>query len=65
MNESAFVVFIIFATIWVLMATAGVIAVLKMDGQKIQFGKTGFIIIVPIIVPMIITLTYATIKSRF
>ncbi len=65
MNESAFVIFIIFAAIWVLMATAGVIAILKMDGQRIQFGKTGFIIIVPIIAPMIITLIYATIKSRF
>ncbi len=65
MNESAFVIFIIFASIWVLMATAGVIAVLKMDGQKIKFGKTGFTIIVAIIVPMIITLIYATIKSRF
>ncbi|MDJ0797787.1 MAG: hypothetical protein QNJ51_13395 [Calothrix sp. MO_167.B12] len=64
MNESAFVVFIIFASIWVLMAVAGVIAILKIDGQEIKFGKTGFTITVAIIVPMMITLIYATIKSR-
>ncbi|WP_088242676.1 hypothetical protein [Calothrix rhizosoleniae] len=65
MNESAFVIFSIVASIWVLMGIAGVIAILKTDDQKIKFGRTGLTIIVAIIVPMIITLTYATIKSRF
>ena len=65
MNDSAFVIFIIFGTIWLLMATAGVIGILRMDGQEIRFGKTGFIIIVSIIAPIIITLTYAAIKGTF
>ncbi len=47
------------------MATAGVIAILRMDGQEIKFGKTGFIIIVSIIAPIIITLMYAAIKGTF
>lgn len=64
MNDSAFIIFILIGTIWVLMATAGVIAILRMDGQEIKFGKTGFIIIVSIIVPIIITLTYAALHRH-
>lgn len=65
MNDSAFVIFIIFGIIWLLMATASVIALLKMDGQKIKFSQTGFIIIVPIILSILITLTYGAIKGTF
>lgn len=65
MNDSAFVIFIIFGTIWILMATAGVISILRMDGQEIKFGKTGFIIIFSILAPIIISLTYAAIKGTF
>ncbi|MBD2691117.1 hypothetical protein [Anabaena catenula] len=65
MNDSAFTIFIIFGVIWILMATAALIALLKADGQKIQFGKTGFIIAVSIIVPLIISLTYAAFRGTF
>ncbi|MER3494786.1 MAG: hypothetical protein C4323_22670 [Mastigocladus sp. ERB_26_2] len=65
MNDSVFIVFIIFGIIWILMATAWVIAILRMDGQEIKFGKTGFVIIVSILTPIIITLTYAAIKGTF
>ena len=41
MEDSQFVIFIVFGCIWVLMGTAGVIALLKSDGQEIRFGKWG------------------------
>lgn len=65
MNDSTFVIFIVFGTLWILMAIAGVIAILKMDGQKIRFGKIGLIVTIPIVLPIIITLTYAAIKGTF
>ena len=65
MNDSTFVIFILFGTLWILMAIAGVIAILKMDGQEIRFGKIGLIVTLPIVLPIIITLTYAAIKGTF
>ncbi|MBW4569853.1 hypothetical protein PI95_030325 [Hassallia byssoidea VB512170] len=65
MNDSSFVIFIVFGTIWILMGIAGVIAILKMDGQEIRFGKIGLIVAIPIVIPIIITLTYAAIKGTF
>jgi uncharacterized membrane protein HdeD (DUF308 family) len=65
MDNSTFVIFIVFGCIWILMGVAGVIFLFKADGQKISFGKTGLIVTVPIILPIIITLTYAAIKSQF
>ncbi|MBD0262342.1 MAG: hypothetical protein ICV78_06305 [Tolypothrix sp. Co-bin9] len=65
MNDSTFVIFIVFGTLWILMAIAGVIAILKMDGQEIRFGKIGLIVTIPIVLPIIITLTYAAIKGTF
>ncbi|AHJ30237.1 hypothetical protein NSP_39350 [Nodularia spumigena CCY9414] len=47
------------------MATVSVIALLKADGQKIRFGKTGLIVIIPIIVPIIFTLVYAAFRGTF
>lgn len=65
MNSSAFTIFIIFGFIWVFMATAAVIALFKSDGQKIRFGKTGFMIAISIILPIMITLSYAAVKGTF
>jgi hypothetical protein len=65
MNDSTFVIFIVFGTLWILMAIAGVIAIWKMDGQEIRFGKIGLIVTLPIVLPIIITLTYAAIKGTF
>ncbi len=57
MNDSSFVIFIVFGCIWLLMGTVGLIAVLKADGQEIRFGKWGLIVAVPIIIPIIVALT--------
>ncbi|NMG10264.1 hypothetical protein [Brasilonema sp. UFV-L1] len=65
MNDSVFVIFIVFGVIWILMGIAGVIALLKMEGQEIRFGKIGLIVAIPIIIPFIITLAYAAIKGTF
>ncbi|UKO98767.1 hypothetical protein [Nostoc sp. UHCC 0870] len=65
MNDSAFTIFIIFGSIWILMATAAVIALLKADGQEIRFGKTGLMITISIILPIIITLAYAAFRGTF
>ena len=65
MNDSAFIIFIIFAIIWLLMATASVIIFLKSYGQKIHFGKTGLIISISIILPIIMALSYAAFKGTF
>jgi hypothetical protein len=65
MDNSTFLIFLVFGFIWVLMGITGVIFLLKADGQKIKFGETGLIVTIPIIVPIIITLSYAAIKSQF
>ncbi|AUT02384.1 hypothetical protein CLI64_19405 [Nostoc sp. CENA543] len=65
MNDSAFTIFIIFGSIWILMATVAVIALFKADGQEIRFGKTGIIITLSIILPIIITLAYAAWRGTF
>lgn len=65
MNDSAFTIFIIFGCIWIFMATASVIALFKVDRQEIRLGKTGMIIIMSIILPIIISLAYAALRGTF
>jgi hypothetical protein len=38
------------------MGTIAVIALLKSDGQEIRFGKTGMIVAIPIVIPIIAAL---------
>ncbi|QYX31430.1 hypothetical protein [Sphaerospermopsis torques-reginae] len=65
MNNSAFTIFIVFGFIWIFIATAAVIALFKSDGQEIRISNMGLIIIIPIILPIIITLSYAAFKGTF
>lgn len=64
-DNSVFAIFIGFGCIWVLMGVGGVIALMKMDGQEIRFSKTALVVAIPIILPIIITLTYAAIRGTF
>lgn len=64
-DNSVFVIFIAFGCIWVLMGVGAVIGLMKMDGQEIKFSKTALVVAIPIIVPIIITLTYAAIRGTF
>ncbi|MBE9057426.1 hypothetical protein [Sphaerospermopsis sp. LEGE 08334] len=65
MNNSAFTIFIVFGFIWIFIATVAVIALFKSDGQEIRISNMGLIIIIPIILPIIITLSYAAFKGTF
>lgn len=56
MDDSAFVIFIAFGSIWILMIAAGWIALLKSEGQEIRFGKWGLVVVIPIIIPIIAAL---------
>ncbi|BAZ32624.1 hypothetical protein NIES4074_51300 [Cylindrospermum sp. NIES-4074] len=65
MNESVFTIFIVFGFLWIFMGTAAVIALLKTDGKEIRIGKTGLIVAIPIIIPIILTLAYAAFRGTF
>lgn len=63
MDNSIFVIFIAFGCIWLLMGVGGVIGLMRMEGREIKIGKTALVVALPIILPIIITLTYAAIKG--
>lgn len=65
MQDSTFIIFIVFGCIWVLMGTVGVIALLKSDGQEIRFGKWGLIVAIPIIVPIVIALIIGAVSYYY
>lgn len=56
MDDSVFVIFIAFGSIWILMVAAGWIAFLKSEGEEIRFGKWGLVVAIPIIIPIIAAL---------
>jgi nitrate/nitrite transporter NarK len=58
MEDAGYTVFIGFGFLWVLMGIVAVITLLKSDGQKIRFGKWGLLVAIPIIVPIVLVLTY-------
>lgn len=58
MQDSTFAIFIAFGCIWLLMGTAGLIALLKSNGQELRFGKWGLIVAIPILLPLILALVY-------
>lgn len=62
MQDSSYVIFLIFGLLWVVMGVAGVIALLKLDGQQIKFGKWGLLVALPIVIPFVITLIYQIAK---
>lgn len=62
MQDSVFIIFIVFGLIWVLMGVVGLIAFFKSDGQPLRFDKWGFIVAVPIIVPIVIVLLYQLVR---
>ncbi|EKQ69067.1 hypothetical protein OsccyDRAFT_1675 [Leptolyngbyaceae cyanobacterium JSC-12] len=61
MDDAAFSLFIGFGVLWTMMGAVAVIALLQADGQKIQFGKWGLVVTVPIVVPLIAALVFAAI----
>ena len=47
-----------FGLLWVLMGIVAVITLFKSDGQKLRFGKWGLLVAIPIIVPIVLVLSY-------
>ena len=58
MQDPAYIIFIAFACIWILIGAAAVIALLKSNNEELGFGKWGLVVAVPIIVPFIFVLVY-------
>lgn len=56
MQDSVFVIFLVFGCIWILMGVVGWIAFLKSEGEEIKFGKWGLIVAIPILIPLIVAL---------
>ncbi|MEH2300136.1 hypothetical protein [Nostoc sp.] len=56
MEDSVFIIFLVFGCIWILMGVIGWIAFLKSEGEEIKFGKWGLIVAIPILIPIIIAL---------
>ena len=64
MDDSIFIIFIVFGCIWIVMGATGLIALLKSDGQEIRFGKWGLIVTIPIVIPIIITLIFGAVYVK-
>lgn len=62
MDDSIFIIFIVFGCIWLLLGAAGLIALLKSDGQEIRLGKWGLLVALPIAIPIIISLIFGAIS---
>ncbi|MGB7711074.1 MAG: hypothetical protein WBL95_16335 [Microcoleus sp.] len=62
MEDAGYKVFIGFGLLWVLMGITAVIVLFKSDGQKIRFGKWGLLVAIPIIVPIVLVLTYQIVR---
>ncbi|MBU7583475.1 MAG: hypothetical protein KAF91_11295 [Nostoc sp. TH1S01] len=62
MPDSAFIIFIIFGFVWVVMGAFAVIALFKSEGQKMRFDKWGLLVTIPIIIPIVIVLLYQAMR---
>jgi len=58
MQDIGYTVFMGFGGLWILMGIAAVIFLFKSDGQKLRFGKWGLLVAIPILVPIVLVLTY-------
>jgi hypothetical protein len=64
MESSIFILFLGFGLLWAIMGAVAVIAILKADGQKIQFGPWGLVVAVPILIPFFAALIIGAIAMR-
>lgn len=62
MQDAGYTVFIGFGFLWVFMGIAAVITLFKSDGQKLRFGKWGLLVAIPILVPIVLVLTYQIVR---
>ena len=64
MEDGPFVLFIALGCLWTILAAGGVVLLLKADGQKIQFGKWGLLVALPIVIPLVAALGFSAIVLR-
>ncbi len=58
MEDAGYKVFLGFGGLWVLMGIVAVTFLFKSDGQKLKFGKWGLLVAIPILVPIVLVLSY-------
>ncbi len=58
MQDSAYIIFIAFGCLWILMGVIAVIALFKSEQRELRFGQTALLVTIPIILPIIIALLY-------
>ncbi|MEG3842724.1 hypothetical protein [Microcoleus sp. herbarium14] len=58
MQDAGYTVFMGFGLLWVLMGIVAVITLFKSDDQKLRFGKWGLLVGIPIVVPIVLVLSY-------
>jgi len=58
MQDAGYTVFMGFGGLWILMGIVAVIFLFKSDGQKLRLGKWGLLVAIPILVPIVLVLTY-------
>ena len=56
MEDSSFIIFLGFSLIWIVLGVVTWLALLKADNQKIQFGKWGLLVAIPILIPFVFAL---------
>jgi hypothetical protein len=64
MESSIFVLFLGFGFLWAMIGAIAVIAILKADGQKIQFGPWGLVVALPILIPFFAALIIGAMAMR-
>ncbi|MBD3884069.1 hypothetical protein IFO70_20180 [Phormidium tenue FACHB-886] len=65
MNEdAAYTVFFAFGIVWIVIGAVGVIALLKVDNQPLQFGKWGILVALPIVIGIVAALVIAAVMSH-
>ena len=64
MEDSTFMIFLGFSLIWILLGVVTWLALLKADNQKIQFGKWGLLVAIPILIPFVFALIIGAVSLR-
>lgn len=64
MEDSSFIIFLGFSLIWIVLGVVTWLALLKADNQKIQFGKWGLLVAIPILIPFVFALIIGAISLR-
>lgn len=62
MEDSLFIIFIVFGCLWIVIGAAAWIALLKSEGEEIRFGKWGLVVALPIVLGIAIALIYGAVS---